>query len=146
MPTQRELEMARGAEVAARHAAEELYRHGIDAATAEVLERREVLQRWIEARKMRIVTTEANNNTAWVADVPVCSERAGPAFPSVSYIAQVGLAIGALDSFDGVQEQSVKKRDQTMEDARKRDERKRRDEYRKHQDQWRRFHEPHTLK
>ncbi len=145
MSTQRELEMRRGAEVVARHAADELYRHGIDAATHIVMERREVLQRWLESRKVHFITTPEGNRIAYVADEPIIGERLGPAFPSESYVAQVGLAIGALDTFRGVPEHSEKKKMEIRNHERQAADSKHRDAARKRQSQWRQIHEPDTL-
>lgn len=106
MPTKLELEMARGAEVAARNAANEkaALAKQLDIADWAVQERRDVLTRWIEAKKLTLVRNERGDEKAYVAGTMVVAERRGPAWPSENYVAMVALAIGALSSFEGVKE------------------------------------------
>jgi hypothetical protein len=149
--------MRRGAEISARWAEHEKANHPDEAVEA----RREIIRRWEEGCKVQIVNhfekrvniasdTEGwnggerhvPNKAAVVNGVEVAIERFGPSWPSEQYVAQVALAIGAMSSFDGVPEMSLKKRNEAEERARALQERARRDEYRKQQSQWKKIYEP----
>lgn len=135
MPTQREIEMRQGAYIAAMNGEREFFqKHGCGIATKE---RRDILERWVEAKK--VVVEDRNHNkddylaapardkaVTLLADRSVCwIETFCDTWPSEQLIASVGLAIGALDSFNGV-------KGMTKEQEIMAAERRRRDEARKH--------------
>ncbi len=127
MPTRREMEMRQGAYIAEMNAKREfISRHGC---LPEVFERRKMLVRWREGNKVSFgseygaegteieITLRNDRSVRW-------SERYGPDWPSEALVANIGLAIGALDDFAGVPAQ-------TPEETAYSEQRKRRDEYRK---------------
>jgi hypothetical protein len=149
----REAEMARGREIAARHAAEA-------APEVERASRQEVLDRYVEGKKIYLAYDKNGNIHAfiWVLDAgparhgghpaprltaigtlyeddpPVASERKGPAFPSDGFIARCSLAVMGVAGMGGVPEMSREHRARLEERAR-------RDKLREPLGQWKRLNE-----
>lgn len=140
MPTQRELEMARGAEIAERHRLEaEAIAIG-NAPDPEVEERREVLRRWEDANKVHFVRQAHATNqmevTAWVSDCAVAMEIYSKQWPSVVFVGRCGIAIAAMENFDNVPSTSARTRERDAKAAQALQERKRKDEARAKVHNW----------
>lgn len=157
----REDELRRGAEIAAQWAEKERALKPDEAVEA----RREIIRRWEQGRKVRIVNHwDKQPNLAWddegwtgserqtpnraavVNDIEVAIERFGPSWPSEQFVASIALAIGAMSNFDGVPDVSQEKRNRDAIAAQALQERARRDEYRKRQGQWKALYEPNDHK
>jgi hypothetical protein len=128
VPTKTELEMRQGAYIAAMNGEREYYsKYGC---AAEVQTRRELLERWAEAQKVRLTWAEKDKRrdrvVVLIADRHVrWIETYCDTWPSEQLIANIGLAIGALDSFNGV-------KGMTAEQEKEAAEQRSRAEYRKH--------------
>lgn len=129
---QRELEQARGREIAARHAAE-IAPQKTAAEKTELLERyKEIRYRQgtdsfgnpVETRRFDIVFDARGNNRATLDGVEIAAERRGPSFPSDMFVANCALAVGALVNPADVPDYSKARKHQI-------EERKRRDEYKR---------------
>lgn len=121
---QRELEQARGREIAARHAAE-IAPQKTAAEKAELLARYKEIRTYDERLPRFTITFDARgNNRATLDGVEIAAERRGPSFPSDMFVANCALAVGALVNPADVPDYS-KARKHHIE------ERKRRDEYKR---------------
>lgn len=130
---QREAEMARGREIAARHA---------DAPKRTREEREELLARYesiVLPKSGQMATAaqhypfkltyEGKNKVARIDGEYICGEVWGPAWPSDTFVAQCALAVAALIPSEFVPDYSAARQAQINE-------RKRRDEARKHIIDW----------
>lgn len=132
MPTKREMEMRQGAYIAQMNAQREFVnKHGVR--DVETLKRRELLTRWEEAGKINVTDIyrhgQAEPRDKCVALIPLKPpgesvqfiETFSETWPSESLVANVGLAIGVLSDFTGVEQQTAAQR-QASETRRRRDE------------------------
>lgn len=129
-----EQEMARGREIAARHAAE--------VAPAKTREDRlELIARYEDihipglqgdVRRAFTVTRKGKNMVAILNGEEIAAEVHGPAFPTDQFVAQCALAVAALVPTEWVPMYSPARRRQI-------EERKRRDELRKHVIDWKKY-------
>ena len=137
----RQAEMARGREVAARHAAEN--------GPKPLEERLEILARYVEIRDPASthgrhkhpfhLVHEGKNKVAYINNERIAAEVTGPAFPSDSFTAQCILAVNALIPPEWVPDYSPEKQAKINE-------RKRRDEARKHVIDWKKYPDGNTWK
>lgn len=135
MPTKREMEMRQGAYIAQMNAQREFVnKHGVR--DEETLKRRHLLTRWEEAGKIGVSDvyrkgqTEARDKCVTLIPLNPPGESVqfvetfNETWPSESLVANVGLAIGVLSDFTGVEQQTASQRQASAT-------RQRRDEYKK---------------
>lgn len=108
---QREAEMARGREIAARHR-EQL------GPEYDRREREHTIRRLCAANKMWTKRNDHGDVEAYVDDIKVAAERLGPAWPSEVFVANCVLAATAIKGNEGIPEYAPTE-DRAQRDARR---------------------------
>lgn len=120
---QREIEQARGREIAARHAAEIAPQKTLEEKNELLARYREIRDHYwvasLKAARFTIEPDEHGNNIAWLDGERVAGERRGPAFPSDMFVAQCALAVNALVNPADVPDYSAARRLQIEERERR---------------------------